>query len=128
MKSYQDKGLALLERTIDQIGDVRLIIIDPISSYMGAIDSHKNTDVRSVLGAVGEMAERRHTAIVGITHFSKGAGRCRERRNCRGARSDLWMARRQYGFALHPGGQPRSPFESGNAQARERKANFYSLT
>jgi putative DNA primase/helicase len=66
--------LALLEETIDRIGDVRLIVIDPISSYMGSIDSHKNTDVRSVLEAVGEMAERRHTAIVGITHFSKGAG------------------------------------------------------
>jgi putative DNA primase/helicase len=66
--------LALLEQTIDQIGDVRLVVIDPISSYMGAIDSHKNTDVRSVLEAVGEMAERRHIAIVGATHFSKGAG------------------------------------------------------
>jgi putative DNA primase/helicase len=66
--------LALLEHTIDQIGDVRLVVIDPISSYMGAIDSHKNTDVRSVLEAVGEMAERRQVAIVGITHFSKGAG------------------------------------------------------
>jgi putative DNA primase/helicase len=64
--------LALLEKTIDAIGDVRLIVIDPISSYMGAIDSHKNTDVRGVLEAVGEMAERRHVAIVGITHFSKG--------------------------------------------------------
>jgi hypothetical protein len=66
--------LALLEQTIDRIGNIRLIVIDPISSYMGAIDSHKNTDVRSVLEAVGEMAERQHIAIVGITHFSKGAG------------------------------------------------------
>lgn len=66
--------LALLERTIDRVGDVRLIDIDPISSYMGPIDSHKNTDVRSVLEAVGEMAERRHAAIVGITHFNKNLG------------------------------------------------------
>jgi putative DNA primase/helicase len=66
--------LALLEQTIDRVGDVRLIDIDPISSYMGPIDSHKNTDVRSVLEAVGEMAERRHAAIVGITHFNKNMG------------------------------------------------------
>ena len=66
--------LALLEQTLNRIGDVRLVVIDPISSYMGAIDSHKNTDVRAVLEAVGEMAERRHIAIVGITHFTKGAG------------------------------------------------------
>ena len=66
--------LALLERHIEASNDVRVVDIDPLSSYMGAIDSHKNTDVRSVLEAVGEMAGRHHVAILGITHFSKGAG------------------------------------------------------
>ena len=66
--------LALLERELERIGDVRLVVIDPVSSYMGAIDSHKNTDVRGVLEAVGEMAGRRHVAVVGITHFSKAGG------------------------------------------------------
>ncbi len=66
--------LALLERYIEAKKDVRVVKIDPISSYMGAVDSHKNTDVRSVLEAVGEMAARHHVAILGITHFSKGAG------------------------------------------------------
>ena len=66
--------LALLERHIEASKDVRVVDIDPLSSYMGAVDSHKNTDVRSVLEAVGEMAARHHVAILGITHFSKGAG------------------------------------------------------
>jgi hypothetical protein len=66
--------LKLLEQNIEAIGDVRLIVIDPISSYMGAIDSHKNTDVRGVLEVVGEMATRYRVAVLGITHFSKGAG------------------------------------------------------
>ena len=66
--------LALLERHIEASKDVRIVDIDPLSSYMGAVDSHKNTDVRSVLEAVGEMAARHHVAILGITHFSKGAG------------------------------------------------------
>jgi putative DNA primase/helicase len=42
---------------------------------MGAIDSHKNTDVRSVLEAAGEMAARCRVVILGITHFSKGGQR-----------------------------------------------------
>ncbi len=66
--------LALLERHIEARKDVRVVKIDPISSYMGTVDSHKNTDVRSVLEAVGEMAARHRVAVVGITHFSKGAG------------------------------------------------------
>ena len=66
--------LALLEQQLEMIGEVRLVVIDPISSYMGGIDSHKNTDVRGVLEAVGEMASRQVVAVLGVTHFSKGTG------------------------------------------------------
>jgi AAA domain len=67
--------LALLESEIRQRGDVRLVIIDPISSYLGKTDSHKNSDVRGVLEPISEMAERLRVAILGITHLSKGDGR-----------------------------------------------------
>jgi hypothetical protein len=30
-------------------GDVVLVTIEPITSYMGSIDSHRTTDVRAVL-------------------------------------------------------------------------------
>jgi hypothetical protein len=63
--------LALLERKIAEIGDVALVIIDPISSYMGKTDSHKNAEVRGALEPVSEMSERLQVAILSITHFSK---------------------------------------------------------
>jgi putative DNA primase/helicase len=67
--------LQTLEKTIDEIGDVRLVIIDPISSYLGArVDSHVNASVRGVLEPLGEMAERLRVAIVSITHPPKGGG------------------------------------------------------
>jgi AAA domain len=53
---------------------VRLIIIDPITSYLGRVDSHKNAEIRSVLEPVAQMAARHGAAVVGITHFSKGGG------------------------------------------------------
>jgi hypothetical protein len=67
--------LALLEQKIAEIGDVALVIIDPISSYMGKVDGHKNTDVRGALEPLSEMAARLNVAILSITHFSKsGSG------------------------------------------------------
>jgi len=66
--------LDLLEQEITKACDVRLVIIDPISSYMGKTDSHKNSDVRGVLEPVGEMAARLRVAVVSITHKSKGKG------------------------------------------------------
>jgi len=65
--------LALLEREIDRLGDVRLVVIDPISSYLGKIDDHKNAALRAVLEPVGEMASRLGVAVLAITHLNKGA-------------------------------------------------------
>lgn len=63
--------IARLEKLIAEIGDVALIIIDPISSYMGKADSHKNAEVRGVLEPLSKTAERTGAAVISITHFSK---------------------------------------------------------
>jgi putative DNA primase/helicase len=70
--------IAELERLIEEIKegtgeDVLLIIIDPITAYMGGgIDGRKNVQVRATLRPVGEMARRTKVAILSITHFNKG--------------------------------------------------------
>jgi hypothetical protein len=63
--------LELLERKISEIGNVCLVVVDPVSSYLGKTDSHKNSEVRGVLEPLSEMAERTRVAILSVTHFSK---------------------------------------------------------
>jgi putative DNA primase/helicase len=62
----------LLEGKAASIGVVRLIIIDPISAYMGGADGNGNVETREVLEPLAEMANRLGIAVVAVTHLNKG--------------------------------------------------------
>lgn len=64
-----------LERALANIGDVRLLVVDPVVSAVAG-DSHKNAEVRRGLQPLADLASKLDCALLGITHFSKGtAGR-----------------------------------------------------
>jgi hypothetical protein len=67
--------LPLLEQKIAEIGDVVLIVIDPVSAYLGAgkINNSSTTDVRAVLAPLTKLAEERKILVIGIMHFNKKA-------------------------------------------------------
>jgi hypothetical protein len=65
-----------LEQAIIDLGDVRLVAIDPITAFMGTgkhFDSHRATDVRSQLGPLGLLAEKVNVAFSTVTHPPKSA-------------------------------------------------------
>lgn len=62
-----------LRRKLEEIGDVRLLIVDPIVSAIAG-DSHKNAEVRRGLQPLADLAASMRCALLGITHFSKGTG------------------------------------------------------
>jgi AAA domain len=65
--------LRLLREAIERIGSVVLVIIDPVSAYLGVgkVDGRSATDVRGVLTPLKDMAEELHVAVIGIAHFNK---------------------------------------------------------
>lgn len=63
--------LQALKQAIKQLKDVRLVIIDPITAYLGKVDSHKTSEVRNVLAPLVSLAEKHKFAIVAITHLNK---------------------------------------------------------
>ena len=65
--------LEKLRQKIIEVGDVKVILIDPISAYLGVgkIDSYRDTDVRAVLGPLKELAEEMRAAVITVMHFNK---------------------------------------------------------
>jgi RecA-family ATPase len=65
--------LTLLRRAIEEIVDVVLVIVDPMSAYLGVgkVDGRSATDVRGVLTPLKVMVEETHIALFGIAHFNK---------------------------------------------------------
>jgi putative DNA primase/helicase len=65
------RDLEPLRRKLLEVGDVRLLIVDPIVSAITG-DSHKNAETRRNLQPLADLAASLRCALLGITHFSKG--------------------------------------------------------
>ncbi len=62
-----------LKSLVEEVGDVRAIVIDPIGSYMGNIDIHRENQVRNVMFILkSEIAELHDVAVLGVVHLRKG--------------------------------------------------------
>jgi putative DNA primase/helicase len=67
--------LPVLKEKIEEVADVMLVVIDPVSAYLGVgkINNASTTDVRGVLSPLTKLAEEKQIAIIGIMHFNKKA-------------------------------------------------------
>jgi len=74
----QSKGLLDLAKNLSQLRhaaqglkDLKLIVLDPLSAYLGEGNSHEDAQVRRVLGPLCEFAEDLKVAVLGIMHLNK---------------------------------------------------------
>ena len=70
-----EHDLSALEQAIQARPDCRLVVIDPVSSYLGKNDSHVNAEMRGLLEPLTDLAARHCVAVVIITHLAKGQNR-----------------------------------------------------
>jgi len=68
------RDIAALDSALGKMPDAALLIIDPITAYLGSADSHKNAEVRGLLAPLSKLAEKHNIAILCITHLNKGGG------------------------------------------------------
>ncbi len=67
--------VAELENELSRLADCRLVVIDPVGSFLGgSTDAHRDNEVRAVLAPVAALAEKYGPAVVVVAHRRKGAG------------------------------------------------------
>ena len=67
-------ALELLSSLIDRITDVRLVVIDPPTTYLGDVDSHKDAELRgAILGPLKRWAAKYRVAVILNTHVNKAS-------------------------------------------------------
>lgn len=68
------RDVAALADLLDSLNDVAIIVIDPITAYLGRTDSHINAEVRGLLMPLAQLAEHYRVALIAVTHLRKSAG------------------------------------------------------
>jgi RecA-family ATPase len=94
------KHIDLLRKLFDGHPEMRLMFFDPLSAYLGGIDSNSNSDVRGVLHSLGDLAKQYRVAIIGIGHFGKGEKRAVTR--TLGSIAFTAKARVEWQVGIHP--------------------------
>jgi hypothetical protein len=62
----------LIAQKLREIGDVAMVVIDPVTAYLGGeIDSHKTTEVRAALHPLEQFAAEFNVAVLAISHPPK---------------------------------------------------------
>lgn len=63
-----------LEATLATMPDCKLLIVDPIGSFIGGkVDVHRDNEVRAVLAPLAALAQRTGVAVLLVAHQRKGA-------------------------------------------------------
>lgn len=104
------QDMEALSRKLEELRDVATVVIDPITAYLGDVDSHRNSEVRVLLAALSELAARHGTAIIGVSHLNKSAGAPEALMRVTGSLAFVAAARAAYLVAQDPGDSARRLF------------------
>jgi putative DNA primase/helicase len=65
-----------LERALDGMDRPRLLVIDPVASFVGGkVDTYRDNQVREALAPLVELAQRRRMAVLAVVHMNKDAAK-----------------------------------------------------
>jgi len=70
-----NEDLMLLQQMITERPETRMIIIDPVTAYLGInkVDTFRASDLRGVLSPLGDLAKRNRLVVLIVAHFNKNS-------------------------------------------------------
>lgn len=71
LAEFNLKKLWMLEALMDEHGDVKMVVIDGVASFLGGANDYRDDDVRALLGPLRALAQRRKVAVVVVKHTGK---------------------------------------------------------
>lgn len=96
-----ERDLLKLEEALRKQGQFKLIVIDPLTAYMGAkVNSWRDSEVRALLTPVTDFAARTGIAVIGIMHMRKSETDAMLRVS--GSIAFVAAARAVWGFGVDP--------------------------
>ena len=96
-----DKYMDELKKAARTLKDLKLIVVDPISAFLGRVDGNASGEVRGLLHELKSVAEEHDCAVVLITHNNKTTGQAAISRSS-GSHAFGAAARMVYAFGTNP--------------------------
>jgi putative DNA primase/helicase len=98
-----DSDLEELKRQLITLPDVGLVVIDPITNYLGSKSMNKEEDIRSILMPLSEqIAQALKVCVVTVGHLNKQGKDASTKQRVMGAAAFIGVARNLIMFAADP--------------------------
>jgi AAA domain len=65
------RDVSVLSSARDEIGDVGLVVVDPVGNHITGKDSNSETDIRDAIAPLNGLADELETMIVGVRHLTE---------------------------------------------------------
>jgi hypothetical protein len=106
-RAFTLADIGMLEAALRAQPDCKLVVIDPIGSYLGAgTDAHRDNEVRAVLSPLAGLADRFGVAVVLVAHRRKSSGDCADD-GVLGSRAFTGLARAVWHLSRDPDDKAR---------------------
>ena len=102
-----DTDIKAIEKILDNNPQITLIIIDPISSFLGAANINREQEVRRVLQPLARRARNSGLAVVMVAHFNKNSETRSAMDRVGGAKAIVGMGRAAWTCIREPKKDPQ---------------------
>ena len=65
------RDVEALGNLIRQVGDVGLVIIDPVGNHITGKNSNSDTDIRDAIAPLNDLADEHETMVIGVRHLTE---------------------------------------------------------